>query len=182
MSVRRDSLGDSSVVRALLSLTPPCHDSLLNALHSTGIDLSVLRARWSALTLRLFAAQLWRVNGPPVLLADGRKITGSGRKMPAVKHLHQESGNNKPAFIMGHSTRTISLLVNAEVNGTSSSRSGSWMRTIRRGMPASERVVSTALQNTLDEFLAAGHQCCNMAKFIFENQTTMGREDVSVAV
>src|SRR3990172_10073160 len=38
-------------------------------------------------------------------------IPKEGRKMPAVKSLHQESdSNSKPPFIMGHSLQAISLL------------------------------------------------------------------------
>jgi hypothetical protein len=49
-----------------------------------------------------------------VYIGDGIKIPKSGRKMPAVKHLHQESaGNTNPEYIMGHSIQVISLLVAA---------------------------------------------------------------------
>ena len=50
-------------------------------------------------------ARLVRVNGRTVVLADGLKRPKEGRKMPAVKSLHQESRcNAKASFIMGHST------------------------------------------------------------------------------
>jgi hypothetical protein len=49
-----------------------------------------------------------------VLLADGKKNAKAGKKMPAVKHLHQDSeSNTKPAFIMGHSTQAVSVLARA---------------------------------------------------------------------
>jgi hypothetical protein len=49
-----------------------------------------------------------------VCLADGLKVPKEGRKMPAVKKLHQESTNNsKPEFIDGHSFQALSLLVQA---------------------------------------------------------------------
>jgi hypothetical protein len=64
--------------------------------------------------MRLFAHRVERINGRAVLIADGKKIAKSGKKMPGVKLLHQESDNNsKPSFIMGHSTQAVSLLVNA---------------------------------------------------------------------
>jgi hypothetical protein len=47
-----------------------------------------------------------------VLVVDGLKVAKEGRKMPAVKKLHQESNNNsKPEYIWGHSFQVISLLV-----------------------------------------------------------------------
>src|SRR5438128_2398507 len=53
-----------------------------------------------------------RVNGRPVLLGDGLKIPKRGRKMPAVKLLHQVSdGHTKPEYIMGHSFQVVSGLV-----------------------------------------------------------------------
>ena len=56
----------------------------------------------------------YRYAGRPVLLGDGIKIPKSGRKMPAVKLLYQESeGNTKPRYIMGHSVQVVSMLVAA---------------------------------------------------------------------
>ena len=47
-----------------------------------------------------------------VCLADGIKAPKEGRKMPAVKLLHQQSASNsKPDYIMGHSFQAVSLLV-----------------------------------------------------------------------
>jgi hypothetical protein len=47
-----------------------------------------------------------------VLFADGLKKSKAGKKMPAVKSLHQASDSNtKPAFIMGHSCQALALLV-----------------------------------------------------------------------
>jgi hypothetical protein len=47
-------------------------------------------------------------------LGDGIKNPKRGRKMPAVKRLHQVSDNNtKPEYIMGHSIQAVSLLVSA---------------------------------------------------------------------
>jgi hypothetical protein len=55
-----------------------------------------------------------RVNGRLVLLADGLKKSKAGRKMPAVKSLHQASeSNTKPTYIMGHSCQALALLVQA---------------------------------------------------------------------
>ena len=55
-----------------------------------------------------------RVNGRCVLVGDGIKVPKCGRKMPAVKLLHQPSeSNTKPEYIMGHSLQAVSLLVQA---------------------------------------------------------------------
>ncbi len=72
-----------------------------------------LSALWAKVVLRLFPNPL-RVNGRWVLVADGIKVGKSGKKMPGVKLLHQESDSNtKPEYIMGHSLQAVSLLVHA---------------------------------------------------------------------
>jgi hypothetical protein len=51
------------------------------------------------------------MKGRPVCLADGIKVAKSGRKMPAVKKLHQVSeSNTKPEYIFGHSCQAVSIL------------------------------------------------------------------------
>jgi hypothetical protein len=53
-----------------------------------------------------------RAGTRPVFVADGLKAPKEGRKMPAVKKLHQEStDNSKPEFIFGHSFQAVGLLV-----------------------------------------------------------------------
>jgi hypothetical protein len=55
-----------------------------------------------------------RVNGRPVLVGDGIKVPKAGRKMPAVKKLHQPSeSNTKPKYIFGHSCQAIAVLAQA---------------------------------------------------------------------
>jgi hypothetical protein len=49
---------------------------------------------------------------------------------------------------------------------------GSWLRTIRPGVPPSELVVSNALRNTLPEFLLSSAKCHSLAIFITERQDT----------
>ncbi len=49
-----------------------------------------------------------------LLLADGIKAPKTGRKLPAIKKLPQESQNNtKPEFIFGHSCPAIAVAVKA---------------------------------------------------------------------
>jgi hypothetical protein len=111
LCARADLLGVTSIVRSL-GLAPRCYYRLLHFFHSTALDLACLTRLWTQRVFTLFPAH--RFAGRPVLVGDGIKIPKSGRKMPAVKLLHQESENNtKPEYIMGHSIQVISLLVAA---------------------------------------------------------------------
>ena len=69
---------------------------------------------WVNLTLRLFCPVMF--GDSLLLIADGLKVAKEGKKMPAVKSLHQESENNSKApFIMGHSFQVLGLLVQGAV-------------------------------------------------------------------
>jgi hypothetical protein len=111
LCVRPHLLGVSSTVRAL-GLAARCYDRLLDFLHSPAIAPDTLSRVWTALALQRFSPH--RLGGRLVLLGDGIKIPKSGRKLPAVKRLHQASENNtKPEFIMGHSVQVVCVLVPA---------------------------------------------------------------------
>jgi len=112
-AVRGDLRGVTSFVRAL-GLRQNCYERFLDFFHSSSVDLPRLTLLWTALVLRVLLTRLLTVNGRIVLLADGIKAPKAGRKMPAVKKLHQESQNNsKPAFIFGHSCQAIAVVVSA---------------------------------------------------------------------
>jgi DDE superfamily endonuclease len=112
MTIRTDLMGVSSFMRAL-HLQDRCYNRLLDFMHSSAINLDKLSSLWVALVLRIFQNPL-RVNGRLVLVGDGLKVGKEGRKMPAVKSLHQESNNNnKSEYIMGHSCQVVALLVGA---------------------------------------------------------------------
>ena len=112
MTVRKDLLGVTSIVRAL-GLEPACYDRLLDFFHSPALDLDKLTRAWCALVFRLDPGIL-RVNNRPVLVGDGIKVAKAGRKMPAVKKLHQESeSNNKAEYIFGHSCQAVAVLTQA---------------------------------------------------------------------
>jgi hypothetical protein len=112
MTVRSDMLGVTSIVRAL-NLRPTLYHRLLAHFHSTGVKLDRLTALWAQVVLRLFPTAL-RVNGRLILIGDGIKCPKRGKKMPAVKLLHQQSdANTKPEYIMGHSLQAVSVLVRA---------------------------------------------------------------------
>ena len=112
MTIRTELLGVTSLVRAL-GLHQSFYDNLLDNFHSSGIKLDALTALWAQLVLKLFPAVL-RVNGRLVLVGDGITVAKQGKKMPAVKLLHQESeSNTKAEYIMGHSFQAVSILTQA---------------------------------------------------------------------
>ena len=112
LTVRMELLGVTSIVRAL-NLRPGLYTKLLKNFHSSALKLDRLAALWAQAVLRLFPSPQ-RVNGRLVLVGDGIKIPKRGRKMPAVKLLHQQSqSNTKPEYIMGHSLQAVGLLVHA---------------------------------------------------------------------
>lgn len=108
-SIRAECAGVTSFVRALW-LRERTYDRLLHLFHSPALALDKLAQLWLALVLKIFTPLV--ENGRLVCVADGLKVPKEGRKMPAVKKLFQESGNNsKPQFIFGHSFQTLALLV-----------------------------------------------------------------------
>jgi hypothetical protein len=110
---RADMRGVTSFVRAL-GLVEPCYWCLLGMFHSRAVLRDKLPAVWTGLALRLLHSFLLRVNGRIVLLGDGIKAPKTGRKMPGVKKLHQESQNNtKPEFIFGHSCQALAVVAHA---------------------------------------------------------------------
>src|SRR6202795_1015426 len=112
LTVRLELLGVTSIVRAL-NLRPRLYTKLLDHFHSRGINLDRLSALWTQAVLQMFP-HLVRVNGRLVLVGDGIKAPKRGKKMPAVKLLHQQSeSNTKPEYIMGHSMQAVGLLVHA---------------------------------------------------------------------
>lgn len=107
--VREDLLGATSLIRCL-GLQGFCYDRILDFFHSPATNLQTLTQIWAALVVRSHPGLL-RYNGRCVLVGDGIKVAKSGKKMPAVKRLHQESeSNTKPKYIMGHSCQAIGIL------------------------------------------------------------------------
>jgi hypothetical protein len=112
MAIRKDLAGVTSIVR-VLGLVPDCYDRLLDFFHSPALCLEKLTRLWRALVFRA-VPDILRVNGRPVLVGDGIKVPKSGRKMPAVKKLHQPSeSNTKAAYIFGHSCQAVAVLARA---------------------------------------------------------------------
>ena len=111
MTVRTDLLGVTSLVRAL-GLLPAGYDRILDFLHSPALALDTLTRLWCGLAFK--QPGILRVSGRPVLVGDGIKVAKSGKKMPAVKKLHQQSDSNtKPEYIFGHSCQAVAVLMQA---------------------------------------------------------------------
>jgi hypothetical protein len=109
-AVRTEHLGVTSIVRAL-KLRPNCYEALLDNLHTAAVRLDQLSALWTRAVLQLFPNPLL-INGRRVLVGDGIKAPKSGKKMPGVKLLHQQSeSNNKPDYVMAHSLQAVGVLV-----------------------------------------------------------------------
>lgn len=110
-AVRPDLLGVTSFVRAAF-LAPASYPLLLHFFHSNALVLGTLCAAWTRLAVRLVTPLC--EGDRLVFVADGLKVPKEGRKMPAVKCLHQESDDNaKSTWIMGHSFQALALLVTA---------------------------------------------------------------------
>jgi len=112
MTVRGDLLGVTSMVRSL-GLKEVCYDRILDFFHSKALDLEKLTRTWVSLVLKIHPSIL-RSNGRIILVGDGLKVPKSGKKMPGVKLLHQNSeSNTKPPYIMGHSCQAVAILAGA---------------------------------------------------------------------
>lgn len=112
MSVRSDLFGVTSIVGAL-GLKEHCYDRILDFFHGSGLQLDTLTQLWATTVLKIFPAIL-RVNGRLVLVGDGIKVPKEGKKMPAVRALHQHSdSNSKSPYIMGHSFQAVGILAAA---------------------------------------------------------------------
>lgn len=109
LSARFDLAGVTSYVRTL-GFKPSAYRRLLHLFHCSSVKLQRLTELWARLALELFTP--FTAGGYLVCLADGLKAPKEGRKMPAVRSLHQSAeSNSKPPFIMGHSFQAVSLLV-----------------------------------------------------------------------
>ncbi len=107
-SVRNDLLGVSSFVRAL-GLSEHFYEHLLHFFHSNAVKTDRLAELWFAIVIKHFP--VYKIGCRPVLVLDGIKKSKEGRKMPAVKYLHQQSeSNSKPHFIMSHSFQAFGVL------------------------------------------------------------------------
>lgn len=108
-----DLSGVTTCIR-VLGLNDICYDRILDFFHSSALNLKKLRRLWFKLVLKLFDNAFLKENGKIILVADGIKVSKEGKKMPAVKSLHQSSESNaKAEYIMGHSCQAVGVLVKA---------------------------------------------------------------------
>ena len=106
---RKDILGVTSIVRAM-GLKESCYVSLRLMFHSSAINIELLTSIWARVVITIHPAIL-KMNGSYLIVADGIKKQKSGKKMPSVKLLHQDSeSNTKAEYIMGHSCQAIGIL------------------------------------------------------------------------
>ena len=147
LTLRPDLRGVTSLIRAL-GLKEIFYDRLLDFFHSKAVLVDPLAALWGQLILTVLPASLVpKVNERPVLIGDGIKLAKTGRKMPAVKKLHQQSTNNtKPEFIYGHSCQAIALLVGC----TQSFFALPLTCRIHEGLVLSNRQTKTLLDKMID--------------------------------
>jgi DDE superfamily endonuclease len=109
VAIRPELAGVTSIVR-VLDLAPSFYLRLLALFHSRGLKLDLLTALWVRWCGQAFTPH--RLGSYLICLADGLKVPKEGRKMPAVKKLHQSSTDNtKAPFIFGHSLQVLCLLV-----------------------------------------------------------------------
>jgi len=108
-SIKFDSCGVTSLARGV-GLLPNYYTCMLNFFNSSAVSLEMLLLLWTEVVFKYFDS-LVKLNGKNLLVVDGIKIGKEGKKMPAVKWLHQDSdSNSKAAFIMGHSIQVIAIL------------------------------------------------------------------------
>ena len=111
--VRKDLAGVTSIVRAL-GLQCKYYDRLLDFFHSNAVNRNKLAQLWTSLVITTCKDLLLTHNGRLIVIGDGIKAPKSGRKMPGVKKLHQQSeSNTKPTYIFGHSCQAIALVAGA---------------------------------------------------------------------
>ena len=85
----------------------------LNWFHSQAWSVVKLSQTWAQYLLK--HPNLHRLLRKAVYVGDGIKVGKEGRKMPAVKKLHQESDNtSKPDWIRGHYFGCLCLLLGSE--------------------------------------------------------------------
>lgn len=109
--LRLDGAGVTSVIRCL-GLAPLEYYNALHFFHSTAFTVEQLCRRWAEVLSR--RAPLLTLQGKPVYVVDAVVAAKAGKRMPAVKALHQDSeNNNKPEFVMGHFWGALTVLARA---------------------------------------------------------------------
>jgi hypothetical protein len=103
-----DHEGLTSMVR-WLSLHPSCYGKLVHFFYATSWNLETLMPVWMNWVQTM--CPVLRFNGRALLIGDSIKVAKEGRKMPGIKAMHQDSGNNsKKASIWGHHYGVVGLV------------------------------------------------------------------------
>ena len=93
-----------------VGLSQHYYNQALHWFHSRAWSVERLSVAWHEWLLAHKA--VYRLKGKPVYVGDGIKVSKEGRKMPAVKKLHQESENiTKREWIRGHYFGASALLL-----------------------------------------------------------------------
>ena len=88
------------------------YDSAVRVFRSDAWSLEEAEDAWAGFVSE--NAPLVKVGGYAVQVTDGVKVIKEGRRIPAVKCLHQESGNSaKPEYINGHLYGAVGVLAEA---------------------------------------------------------------------
>jgi DDE superfamily endonuclease len=112
-TIKSDFLGVTSIARGV-GLLPCYYTCMLHFFTSTAVSLDKLQFAWINIVFRRFNC-LVKINGRYLLVGDGIKVGKEGKKMPAVKWLHQESeSNSKAEYIMGHSIQAVSVIARGQ--------------------------------------------------------------------
>lgn len=108
-TIKFDFLGVTSIARGV-GLLPNYYTCMLHFFNSSAVNLAELQKIWLKLVLTKFSG-IVRINERIIIVGDGIKIGKEGKKMPAVKLLHQDSASNSKAeYIMGHSIQVLAIL------------------------------------------------------------------------
>ncbi len=122
-------------------------------------------------TLGIYAYHFWmrdmkplrRRNGNQYLHRDSQRYRDSVKRKLAAYHRFVHAGIVAQGILQYLSCAFPGLVWNCF---------GSWIRTVRPGIPPSGMVVAVALKNTLPDFLLAGSHTLILAKFITERLDT----------
>lgn len=109
IAIRNNTRGVTSIVD-VFGLQAKSYDCLLGLFHSSAVKLDLLVSCWVRLCFKLFRPVC--IEGHMVIFGDGIKVGKEGKKMPAVKLMHQSSqSNSKAEYVMGHYLQALSLAV-----------------------------------------------------------------------
>ena len=104
-----DLMGVTGFVRSAY-LKETAYHGLLRLFNGKGIKLDVLTGIWFKIASARFQPVVIG-SKYKLFVADGINVAKEGRKMPAVKSLHNASNDNsKPTYIMGHSFQSIGMV------------------------------------------------------------------------